>query len=603
MLAESATDAPGFTLVISEKGGAERRQIFRGDEVSLGRVQGNDIVLPKGNVSKRHARILFREGRLVVTDLNSTNGTYVNRRRITQATIFREEDRLFIGDYVLRVEGASPADRGPSELHDTGNMTPPVHVTFPPFQADESTGSVTLSPSDRSSNEELGRASAVPLSRNPESVSEPSHPSQRLLDLAHGHRAAVAHTVATTLAKKGDPPLVPDAVVREEYAEFVVQAVDQLLVDGGIPVGTSADAVREQALAELLDVGPLRALLADPEVYRISAIESDELVEMREGRGQSISTGFSSRTSLRRALRRLLFEVVAPAELGSASEAASFEVELPGGAELSVVFGKEPLEGTVFSLRKPRSIETSLDDLVRRGALSRAMATVVSQCVLGHMNILVTGPEDEGLHIVQGALCTATHRERVVNFSIFDNFVVRGSPAVRVAHNAGLPDLRRKLRAVAHLSGSRLAVSMATPELALAVVDAVGGGASGILASLPSGSLDRALRRLPADIVAQQAGLDLDAAAAWIEGSFDLALEVLRLRDGRIRVLRIAELTAEGGKLVAHDIFRFAIARVLPGGAVEGNFVPTGRIPRLATELQAAGTRIETSLFSRPPSR
>src|SRR5688572_9981163 len=67
-------------------------------------------MLPKGNVSKRHARVLFRDGRFIVTDLNSTNGTYVNRRRINQATIVREGDRIYIGDFVLRVE--VPADEG-----------------------------------------------------------------------------------------------------------------------------------------------------------------------------------------------------------------------------------------------------------------------------------------------------------------------------------------------------------------------------------------------------------------------------------------------------------------------------------------------------------
>src|SRR5690606_30058422 len=71
-----------------------------------GRVQGNDIMLPKGNVSKRHARLVFRDGRFIVSDLNSTNGTYVNRRRISQATIVKEGDRIYIGDFVLRIEPA-----------------------------------------------------------------------------------------------------------------------------------------------------------------------------------------------------------------------------------------------------------------------------------------------------------------------------------------------------------------------------------------------------------------------------------------------------------------------------------------------------------------
>ncbi len=71
-----------FSVIISEKGGAERRESFERTEINVGRVQGNDLMLPKGNVSKRHARLLFRDGRFIVTDLKSTNGTYVNEEHV-----------------------------------------------------------------------------------------------------------------------------------------------------------------------------------------------------------------------------------------------------------------------------------------------------------------------------------------------------------------------------------------------------------------------------------------------------------------------------------------------------------------------------------------
>ena len=72
-----------FTVVITEKGGAQRKLEFDKPEVTIGRVQGNDIILPKGNVSKRHSRIVLKDNRFIVDDLKSTNGTYVNGRKIT----------------------------------------------------------------------------------------------------------------------------------------------------------------------------------------------------------------------------------------------------------------------------------------------------------------------------------------------------------------------------------------------------------------------------------------------------------------------------------------------------------------------------------------
>ncbi len=109
-----------FTIIISEKGGAERREAFDRNEINVGRVQGNDLMLPKGNVSKHHARLLYRDGRFIVTDLKSTNGTYVNGRKISQATIVREGDKIYIGDFVLRLETGQPAAAIDAALGDDG---------------------------------------------------------------------------------------------------------------------------------------------------------------------------------------------------------------------------------------------------------------------------------------------------------------------------------------------------------------------------------------------------------------------------------------------------------------------------------------------------
>ena len=64
-----------FAVVIHEKGGQPRRQEFDKNEVTIGRVQGNDIVLPKQNVSKKHSRIVVKDGKFIRVDLKSTNGT------------------------------------------------------------------------------------------------------------------------------------------------------------------------------------------------------------------------------------------------------------------------------------------------------------------------------------------------------------------------------------------------------------------------------------------------------------------------------------------------------------------------------------------------
>src|ERR1700689_3216535 len=114
-----------FPIVITEKGGAERKETLDKNEVNVGRVQGNDLMLPKGNVSKHHARLLCRDGRFIVTDLKSTNGTYVNGRKIAQATIVREGDKIYIGDFVLRIEAGAAQSHAQALSGSPSSPAPP----------------------------------------------------------------------------------------------------------------------------------------------------------------------------------------------------------------------------------------------------------------------------------------------------------------------------------------------------------------------------------------------------------------------------------------------------------------------------------------------
>ncbi|HXX70150.1 MAG TPA: FHA domain-containing protein [Polyangiaceae bacterium] len=170
-----------FTIVISEKGGAERREAFDRNEISVGRVQGNDLMLPKGNVSKHHARLLFRDGRFIVTDLKSTNGTYVNGRKISQATIVREGDKIYVGDFVLRLEspGGDSArnNDAAAAAAPSGATLEPAAVPPPaPSSPGESLAASSLASASGSRASEapgVQNLSHYPLERDPDSESAP----------------------------------------------------------------------------------------------------------------------------------------------------------------------------------------------------------------------------------------------------------------------------------------------------------------------------------------------------------------------------------------------------------------------------------------------
>lgn len=72
-------------------------------ENSIGRVQGNQIVVPSGQLSRRHARVMFADHKFVIVDLGSTNGTVVNGAKI-HARDLAHGDLLEIGDAVFRYQ-------------------------------------------------------------------------------------------------------------------------------------------------------------------------------------------------------------------------------------------------------------------------------------------------------------------------------------------------------------------------------------------------------------------------------------------------------------------------------------------------------------------
>lgn len=71
-------------------------------EISIGRAAGCQVTLDDTYVSQLHARILRSDdGSIVVEDLGSTNGTYLNRQRVTAPVMAAIGDRLQIGSVVM----------------------------------------------------------------------------------------------------------------------------------------------------------------------------------------------------------------------------------------------------------------------------------------------------------------------------------------------------------------------------------------------------------------------------------------------------------------------------------------------------------------------
>jgi FHA domain len=95
--AASATDLQetGILLALDWTGARE--------ELLIGRDLECDVVIPAGSVSRRHARLTFRDGGWILQDLNSTNGTRLNGRYVGRCRL-RPGDQLALADQLLRID-------------------------------------------------------------------------------------------------------------------------------------------------------------------------------------------------------------------------------------------------------------------------------------------------------------------------------------------------------------------------------------------------------------------------------------------------------------------------------------------------------------------
>jgi len=100
-----------------------KQQEFRIDQVTvnIGRKPDNDIVIDMPVVSGNHARVLHEGDRIVVEDLKSTNGTFVNKKKITKV-VLNHKDIIYIGKSQIMYLNDDATSRMPPQSKDGADL-------------------------------------------------------------------------------------------------------------------------------------------------------------------------------------------------------------------------------------------------------------------------------------------------------------------------------------------------------------------------------------------------------------------------------------------------------------------------------------------------
>ncbi|HVZ75101.1 MAG TPA: FHA domain-containing protein [Polyangia bacterium] len=584
---------------MTEKGGEPKALSFDKDEVTIGRVSGNDIVLPKGNVSKRHSRITLKDGHVEIADLKSTNGTYVNGKKILDATVLVATDRVYVGDFLITIDGLggevvaprrAPPPPPPPRAHGSSSAKLPT--------LDERTNTGDAGPPPDDDDDELGlaakppRAGRVPPPPPPPPRRPPTPIATKPLSDDDDDLGEIAPPSPAELAAADDSTNNIGLFERRKTADHATFEGDRpatgsrpaavlppepLPAPPGQPFAAPAEPAAIATGADGLD-----GLLGDPSVVQI-VIASDAAYADRGAGLTAVAGGLGDPNAVADALWRLANMASPP----PSSDNPVVDVRLPDGSRLVAVFPPVSAGGVVGSIRRAPQTEQALVDLIPPGA--KDLQTLLDAAVVGQRNVLVTG-DAAALPALTTALAALVPSDRrVVSIG---GALARGRAGWIELQPAGDPT------AIVRVAGSFRAEHLVVGEVvgaeAAELVLSAARGQEGLVFALPARSIAEALLRVEA--LASPAFGGAGAAAPLVASTIDLVVQVVAGTDGAARVVEIAEPKVEGGHVGADTVASWKSDGPKLGS---GKLQVTGVSARLAAALSTAGQSLPSSLTRR----
>ena len=99
------------------------------DKTTIGRVEDNVFQIPEPSVSSHHCEILLRGNDVVVKDLNSTNGTFINGEKVSDESPLKPGQILRLGQIEMRLETEAQAAAPKKPVDQTLVMTRGVNLS------------------------------------------------------------------------------------------------------------------------------------------------------------------------------------------------------------------------------------------------------------------------------------------------------------------------------------------------------------------------------------------------------------------------------------------------------------------------------------------
>lgn len=417
------------------------------------------------------------------------------------------------------------------------------------------------------------------------------------------HAAAIRDRVQRRLLAELSPSVSTDNL--DEVRRTLERIFNETLAEEPMPLSRAERSdLFEQVVADILGYGPIEPLLRNDTITEVLVNGPDQVYIERNGKLEQTEIRFRDASEVMRIIDR----IVAPVGRRVDEASPMVDARLPDGSRVNVIIPPLSLIGPCISIRKFARTAYSVDDLLRFSTMTRDMADFLRACVLGRLNVVVSGGTSTGKTTLLNVLSSfLPSNERIITIEdaaelrLQQRHVISLESRPPNVEGRGQITIRQLVINALRMRPDRIVVGEVRGGEALDMLQAMNTGHDGSLTTAHANSPRDTLHRVETMVLMAGMELPLRAVREQIAAAFDLIVHLERLADGSRRITHITEVQGmEGEVIVMQDIFKF-VQTGIQNGWVQGYFTATGIRPKFMDRVEIAGLYLPPTIFA--PSR
>jgi len=393
-----------------------------------------------------------------------------------------------------------------------------------------------------------------------------------------------------------------ESLTEDRLKEEIAVLVARLLSEDAVLVNDAERAMLIRDIQhEMLGLGPLEPLLADPTISDILVNSHSQVYVERRGKLESTDVRFADDAHLMKIIDKIVSRVGRRIDESS----PMVDARLPDGSRVNAIIPPVALDGPVVSIRRFAVIPLKIEDLLSYKTLTPEMASILQGLSKAKVNMLISGGTGSGKTTMLNILsCYIPTSERIVTIEDAAELQLQQPHVVRLEtrppniEGKGEVTQRSLVKNALRMRPDRIILGEVRGAEAVDMLQAMNTGHEGSLATIHANTPRDALSRLENMIGMAGLHLPVKAARQQISSAITALVQIGRLADGKRKVLSIQEITGMEGEIITmQEIFAFRQTGVAPDGSVQGHFSATGVRPKFVDRLRAHGVMLPDTLF------